>query len=61
MMGMANFADGVIAHANDFLKQADTFTQKSRENLRDVLKMLDTINSSIRVLGDVVADCYSNS
>lgn len=61
MMGMAYFADGVIAYANDFLKQADTFAQMSQENLRDVLKMLDAINSSIRALSDVVADCYSNS
>ena len=61
MMGMAYFADGVIAHTNDFLKQADTFAQMSRENLRDVLKMLDAINSSIQILSDVVADCYSNS
>lgn len=61
MMGMAYFADGVIAHTNDFLKQPDTFAQMSRENLRDVLKMLDAINSSIQTLSDVVADCYSNS
>ena len=61
MMGMAYFADGVIAHTNDFLKQADTFAQMSRENLMDVLKMLDAINSSIQTLGDVVADCYSTS
>lgn len=61
MMGMAYFADGVIAHTNDFLKQADTFAQMSRENLMDVLKMLDAINSSIQTLSDVVADCYSNS
>lgn len=61
MMGMAYFADGVIVHTNDFLKQVDTFAQMSRENLRDVLKMLDTINSSIQALGDMVADCYSNS
>lgn len=61
MMGMAYFADGVMAHTNDFLKQADTFAQMSRENLRDVLKMLDEINSSIQALSDVVADCYSNS
>lgn len=61
MMGMAYFADGVIAYTNDFLKQADTFAQMSRENLMDVLKMLDAINSSIQTLSDVVADCYSNS
>lgn len=61
MMGMAYFADGVIEHTNDFLKQADTFAQMSRENLMDVLKMLDAINSSVQALGDVVADCYSNS
>ena len=61
MMGMAYFADGVIEHTNDFLKQADTFAQMLRENLLDVLKMLDAINSSIQVLGDVVVDCYSNS
>lgn len=61
MMGMAYFADDTIAHTNDFLKQADTFAQMSRENLRDVLKMLDAINSSIQALSDVVADCYSNS
>ena len=61
MMGMACFADSVIAHANDFLEQADTFAQMSREDLRDVLKMLGAINSSIQALGDVVADCYSNS
>ena len=61
MMGMAYFADGVIAHTNDFLKQADTFAQMSRENLRDILKMLDAINHSIQSLGDVAADCCSNS
>ena len=61
MMGMAYFVDDTIAHTNDFLKQADTFAQMSRENLRDVLKILDTINSSIQALSAVVADCYSNS
>lgn len=61
MVGMAYFVDGVIAHTNDFLKQADTFVQMSRENLRDVLKMLDAINSSIQALADVVAERYSNS
>ena len=61
MMGMAYFADGVIAHTNDFLKQVDTFAQMSRENLMDVLKMLDAINSSIQILSDMVEGCYSNS
>lgn len=61
MMGMDYFADDTIAHTNDFLKQADTFAQMSRENLRDVLKILDAINSSIQALSAVVADCYSNS
>ena len=61
MMGMACFADDTIAYANDFLKQADTFAQMSRENLTDILKMLDAINGSIRALCDVVTDCYVNS
>ena len=61
MMGMAYFADGVIAHTNDFLKQVDTFAQMSRENLMDVLKMLDAMNSSIQILSDMVEGCYSNS
>ena len=61
LMGMAYFADDTIAHANDFLKQADTFAQMSRENLMDVLKMLDAINGAIGTLCDAVTDCYSNS
>lgn len=61
MMGMACFADATIAHTNDFLNQADAFAQMSRENLMDILKMLDAINGSIRALCDVITDCYSNS
>ena len=61
MMGMAYFADDTIAHTNDFLKQEDTFAQMSRENLKDILKMLDAINGSIRALSNVITDCYANS
>ncbi|MCI9549978.1 MAG: ParB N-terminal domain-containing protein [Oscillospiraceae bacterium] len=61
MMGMAYFADATIAHANDFLNQADVFAQMSRENLMDILKMMDAINSSVRALGDVITNCYVNS
>ena len=61
MMGMAHFADDTIAHTNDFLKQEDTFAQMSRENLKDILKMLDAINGSIRALSNVITDCYANS
>lgn len=61
MMGMAYIADATIAHANDFLNQADVFAQMSRENLMDILKMMDAINSSVRALGDVITNCYVNS
>ena len=61
MMGMAYFADDTIAHTNDFLKQEDTFAQMSRENLTEILKMLDAINGSIRALCTVITDCYANS
>ena len=61
MMGMACFADATIAHTNDFLKQADTFAQMSKEQLTDILKMLDAINGSIRALSNVITDCYANS
>lgn len=61
MMGMAYFADDTIAHTNDFLKQEDTFAQMSRENLKDILKMLDAINGSIRALSNVITNCYANS
>lgn len=61
MMGMTYFADATIAHANDFLNQADVFAQMSRENLMDILKMMDAINSSVRALGDVITNCYVNS
>lgn len=61
MMGMAYFADATIAHTNDFLKQEGTFDQMSRENLMDILKMLDAINGSIRALSNVITDCYANS
>ena len=61
MMGMAYFADATIAHANDFLNQADVFAQMSRENLMDILNMMDAINSSVRALGNVITNCYVNS
>ena len=61
MMGMACFADTTIKHTNDFLKQEDTFAQMSRENLTDILKMLDAVNGSIRALCNVITDCYANS
>ena len=61
MMGMAYFADATIAHANDFLNQADVFAQMSRENLMDILNMMDAINSSVRALGYVITNCYVNS
>ena len=61
MMGMAYFADATIAHANDFLNQADVFAQMSRENLMDILNMMDAINSSVRAVGNVITNCYVNS
>lgn len=61
MMGMACFADEVIAHANGLLTQEETFTQMSREHLRDILKMLDAINDSLRTLSDVIMECYCHS
>ena len=61
IMGMACFADSTIAHINDFLKQADAFARISRENLTDILKMLDAVNGSIRALYNVITDCYTNN
>lgn len=61
MMGMACFADEVIAHANGLLTQEEIFAQMLRENLKDILKMMDAIHDSLKTLSDMILDCYCHS
>ena len=58
MMGMAYFADGFNSHVRDFLQQEETFATFSREDIRCIMRMVDSINQSLGYLRDMLVDCY---
>ena len=57
-MGMAYLADGFNSHVRDFLRQEDTFATFSREDIKYIMRMVDSINQSLGYLRDMLVDCY---
>ena len=60
-MGMAYFADGINNNVKEFLEREDTFRKLSRWNVWYLVKMLDTVNRSVKALGELVTDCLLES
>ncbi len=58
IMGMAYLADEVNGHVRDFLRQEETFSTLSRENIQYVMEMLSTMHESLDYLRDMLVDCY---
>ena len=58
MMGMAYLADGFNSHVRAFLQQEETFSTFSREDIRYIMRMVDSINQSLGYLRDMLVDCY---
>ena len=57
IMSMAYFADGVNNNVKAFLEREDTFRKLSRGNVWYLVKMLDTVDRSVKALGELVTDC----
>ena len=58
MMGMAYLADGFNSHVREFLQQEETFSTFSREDIKYIMRMVDSINQSLGSLRDMLVDCY---
>jgi len=58
IMGMAYLADEVNGHVRDFLRQEETSSALSRENIRYVMEMLSSMHESLNYLRDMLVDCY---
>ncbi len=58
IMGMAYLADEVNSHVRDFLRQEETFSALSRENIHYVMEMLSSMHESLNYLRDMLVDCY---
>lgn len=61
IMGMAYFADGVNNNVKAFLEREDSFRKLSRGNVWYLVKMLDTVERSVKALGNLVTDCLLES
>ena len=61
IMGMAYFTDGINSDVKAFLEREDTFRKLSRGNVWYLVKMLDTVNRSVKALGELVTDCLLES
>lgn len=61
IMGMAYFTDGISNNVKAFLKREDTFRKLSRGNVWYLVKMLDTVDRSVKALGELVTDCLLES
>ncbi len=58
IMGMAYLADEVNGHVRDFLRQEETFSTLSRDNIRYIMEMLSSMQQSLGYLRDMLVDCY---
>ncbi len=58
IMGMAYLADEVNGHVRDFLRQEETFSALSRDNIRYIMEMLSSMQQSLGYLRDMLVDCY---
>jgi len=58
IMGMAYLADEVNGHVRDFLRQEETFSALSRDNIRYIMEMLSSMRESLNYLRDMLVDCY---
>ena len=58
IMGMAYLADGFNSHVRDFLQQEETFSTFSREDIRYIMRMVDSIDQSLRYLRNMLVNCY---
>jgi len=58
IMDMAYLADEVNGHVRDFLRQEETFSALSRENIQYVMEMLSSMRESLNYLRDMLVDCY---
>jgi len=58
IMGMAYLADEVNGHVRDFLRQEETFSVLSRDNIRYIMEMLSSMQQSLGYLRDMLVDCY---
>lgn len=61
IMGMAYFTDGINNNVKAFLKREDTFRKLSRGNVWYLVKMLDTVDRSVKMLGELVTACLLES
>lgn len=61
IMGMAYFTDGINNNVKAFLKREDTFRKLSRGNVWYLVKMLDTVDRSVKALGELVTNCLLES
>jgi len=58
IMDMAYLADEVNGHVRDFLRQEETFSTLSRNNIRYIMEMLFSMRQSLDYLRDMLVDCY---
>ena len=61
IMGMAYFTDGINNNVKAFLKREDTFRKLSRGNVWYLVKMLDTVDRSVKALDELITDCLLES
>ena len=58
IMGMAYLTDEFNSHIKEIVEQEQIFSTFSRENIRYLMKMHDSMRQSLDYLRDLLVDCY---